>query len=543
MAIPRGESGARLDTAAGRAAEAAFQQRKAAEVAQAAMRVAQAEAEAGRAAEAQRAMEAAQAAARNAAPVVQQAVQTHSQQLISGGSGALPVPPPPPPPAPAPGTGGAGGGPGIVNTPGGPQIGTLPPSAPTTPQPPQQTQPPGTPGQPDRELGPIEMPQGGREVTREYAEEVEKRINALLAEGNIDAARLQAKNITGGGPAVRNILGRINTAITAAEGARQRVEDSQRPPRTDPDGPVLTGPGTDEYDYDSDFETRRMREQLAWQERMRQQDENRRVTNVVTTLRGVMGEYGLSGLMGEIEGWVRQGLDGDAVMALVRESDSYNQRFPAMKALRAKNRAISESAYIEFERASAGLERQYGLPAGMLGQDAITRLLSNEVSERELEQRVVMAATAAYQVEAAVKNQFRDFYGVNEGGLTAYFLDPDRSLPLLNKQFVSSQIGAEAARQNIGIGVGLAEDLQLAGIDRDQARQGFGQVARQRGLTAGRGDVVNQQQLIQGNLFDNEQARQEMERAAMSRRGRFEGGGSLQTTQAGVAGLGSSSGM
>lgn len=102
MAIPRGESGARLDTEAGRAAEAAFQQRKAAEAAQAAMRVAQAEAEAGRAAAAQAAMAAAAAAAQRAAPVVQQAVQAHSAQIVAAVPAAAPPAPGPSVSRPAP---------------------------------------------------------------------------------------------------------------------------------------------------------------------------------------------------------------------------------------------------------------------------------------------------------------------------------------------------------------------------------------------------------------------------------------------------------
>jgi hypothetical protein len=281
---------------------------------------------------------------------------------------------------------------------------------------------------------------------------------------------------------------------------------------------------------------------LAWAKAQAAEMERRRVDNVVTTLRGVMNEYGLGALMGQIEGWVRSGLEGDAVMALVRESEAYNQRFPAMKALRGKMRAISEAAYIEFERSAAGLERQYGLPAGMLGQDAVTRLLTAEVSERELEQRVVMASSAAYQVNQEVRDQFRNFYGVETGGLAAYFLDPERATPLLNKQFVSSQIGAEAAMQDISIGVGMAEELQMAGIERETARQGFGRVAGARGLTAGRGDVATQEQLIQGTLLQDEQSMQVMERAAMARRGRFEGGGGFQTTQQGITGLGSSAG-
>lgn len=281
---------------------------------------------------------------------------------------------------------------------------------------------------------------------------------------------------------------------------------------------------------------------LTWARQQAAESERRRVDNVVTTLRATMNEFGLGELMGQVENWVRSGLEGDAVIALVRESEAYNQRFPAMRALRAKNRAISEAAYIEFERSASGLERQYGLPSGMLGKDAVTRLLTSEVSERELEQRVVMASSAAYQVSQDVRNQFRDFYGVETGGLAAYFLDPDRATPLLNKQFVASQIGAEAAMQDISIGVGMAEELQMAGIERESARQGFGQVARTRGLTEGRGDVATQQQLIQGNLLQDEASLSAMERSALARRGRFEGGGGFQTTQQGITGLGSSAG-
>lgn len=279
---------------------------------------------------------------------------------------------------------------------------------------------------------------------------------------------------------------------------------------------------------------------LAWAKEQARIAEERRVNNVVTTLRGVMNEYGLSSLMGQIEGWVRSGLEGDAVLAMVRESDSYNQRFPAMRALRGKMRAISEAAYIEFERAASQLERSYGLPSGMLGKDAVTRLISAEVSERELEERVVMAAAAAYQVEEGVRKQFRDYYGIEAGGLTAYFLDAERSMPLLNKQFVSSQIGAEATRQGIDIGVGMAEELQLAGIEREQAREGFRSVARQTPLTYGRGDVVTQPELIGGTFMNNAQAQQNIERAATSRLARFEQGGGYQATQEGIRALESS---
>jgi hypothetical protein len=81
MAAPRGESGARLDTEPGRAAEAAYQQQKAAAAAIAAMQVAQSEASFGRYEAAAQAIATAQSAASGAAAQVQQAVASHAAQI------------------------------------------------------------------------------------------------------------------------------------------------------------------------------------------------------------------------------------------------------------------------------------------------------------------------------------------------------------------------------------------------------------------------------------------------------------------------------
>jgi hypothetical protein len=544
MAIPRGESGARLDTAAGRAAEAAFQQRKAAEIAQAAMRVAQAEAEAGRAAEAQRAMAAAQAAAQNAAPVVQQAVQTHTQQLVTGGSGAPPVPAPTPqaqPSAPA--------------QPAAPQQ----PSAPAQPGSPAQPSAPAQPG-----FAPIRFQEGGREVTLDYARQVEDRVNKLLAEGKIEEATAQARNITGGGQGVQNVLIRLNTAIDAATKASQGVpqtfpgagagdtgeafererEKAEREgydvftgePRTPvtPEPPG-TGPGSGvgDYDYETDPDTLRMREQQAWEERQRQLQKDDEARQVIAVVTGIFNEYGLGSLIPVITRYAQQGYNADAVMVLLRETPEYKARFPAMAALSAKKRGISEAAYIEYERTSAALERQYGLPMGML-MNNVTTLLSNEVSLQELNERVVLASAASVNAPEGLKETFRDFYGVD--ALTAYFLDPDVAKPLLDKQYATAQIGLEARRQNVGLQVDMATQLQELGLSAEQTRAGFQQVRRFEGLSTGRGDTVRQPRMIQG-VFGDQDAAKDIERAQSSRLGRFQGGGGLVMEREGVSGL------
>ena len=268
-----------------------------------------------------------------------------------------------------------------------------------------------------------------------------------------------------------------------------------------------------------------------------------RSINAIAAMRGIMTQYGLGSLMGKIEGYVRDGYtDPDAIIALIRTTPEYAARFPAMKELARQNRGISEAEYISYETEAQGYERMYGLPAGMLtNADTISNLLTKAVSARELQERVTMAAAGAFQTSAEVKNTFKNFYGIDSGGLTAYFLDPDKATPLLTKQYASAQIGAEAAMQGVDVGMSLAEQLNVAGVSRDEARLGFGAVAGEAGLSAGPGDVVSQADLIKGNLLNDETAKQNKARAVGGKLGKFQGGGEFLQTQQGSVGLGSAS--
>ena len=279
---------------------------------------------------------------------------------------------------------------------------------------------------------------------------------------------------------------------------------------------------------------------MARQLQQQQYERETRQRAIIGSLRAAFAEYGLSDLFPEIERYAREDLTEGAIILELRKTQAYKNRFPAIEALARKGRVISEATYIAYEKEAAGLERAYGLPAGMLdSRDTIANLLTNEVSARELEERVTLAAAGAFQTSQEMRDTFKRFYGIDSGGLTAYFLDPEKALPLINKQFVSAQIGAEAAMQEITIGAPLAEQLTQAGVSREQARTGFGQVRQQRGLTAGRGDVVTQEQLIGANLQTQQDAQEAVRRAAAARVGRFEQGGGPVSNQQGVLGAGS----
>lgn len=259
--------------------------------------------------------------------------------------------------------------------------------------------------------------------------------------------------------------------------------------------------------------------------------------NAIAVMKGILERYGLGTLYNKIVEFAQNGYDTDSILALIRDTPEYKERFPAMDALAKKGRGISEAEYIAYEAAASGYERMYGLPAGMLGKDAVTNLLSNEVSAKELEDRVVMASTAAASTAKEVQDSFQEYYGIGPGGLTAYFLDPEKATPLLQKQYASSRIGGEAKMQGIGVDRSLAEELTLAGISSQDARAGFAKVAGQGELSSGRGDVVSQGELIQGNLLQNEEAQKNLERASLARTGRFQGGGGFAGNERGASGL------
>lgn len=333
----------------------------------------------------------------------------------------------------------------------------------------------------------------------------------------------------------------VDTSLFGAMDAARRGAEQQRRNETwaSKDAVSFSVPGSSApapagetpYNYDQDPETRRMREAQAYETAARQ-------SAVIDSVKALFAQYGLSSLGDKIVEYAKSGMSADAIAIALRATPEYKQRFPAMEALANKGRALSEAEYIEYERTAGQLEQRYGFPKGLLS-NSVTDLLINEVSASELNDRAILSSAAALEAPEDIRIQMQQYYGVDQGALAAYFLDPDLALPLLEKQYASSVIGTEARRQGVGIDVAGAESLQGMGISQEQARTGFGQVASMGALSQGRGDVATQQQLISGTFAQNEEAQKAIERAQRARTGRFQQGGSFAANQQGISGLGS----
>lgn len=264
-------------------------------------------------------------------------------------------------------------------------------------------------------------------------------------------------------------------------------------------------------------------------------------------MQAVLDEYGLGSLGEWAWGLIQQNASNNEILQELRRRDEYKQRFAGMAGLAAKGRSISESQYIEYERSASQMMRAAGLPAGFYDQPQdFANFIGADVSLNELNSRISMVNDTMNKVPADVRTQLKDMYGVDEGALTAYFLDPDRALPLIQKQYQAAQFSSAAKTTGFGsISAQQAENLTTSGIDAQQAQSGFATLARQQELMRGgvgstEGNIDTQTQL-DAAFGQNADAQQGIERRRASRIAQFGGGGSFAQGRNGEAtGLGTS---
>ena len=257
-----------------------------------------------------------------------------------------------------------------------------------------------------------------------------------------------------------------------------------------------------------------------------------------TLLKAKFDSYGLGALVPQIIDFIKQGYSGDTIALMLRDTDAYKQRFPAMAELQKQGRAIQEIDYINYERNAAQLETRYGVPAGMAtSPEAISRLMIANVSAEDLAGRFALNAAASMDAPPELKSTLRDYFGLDQGALTAYYLDPDNSIDLLQQQMASAKIGAAARRQSLSLGLNDAQSLALKGITDAQADQGFQQVAALTGLESGMGETASQGDIVAG-VFGNAEAAQKVERVQRSRAAQFQAGGGAAESNTGITGLG-----
>jgi hypothetical protein len=238
----------------------------------------------------------------------------------------------------------------------------------------------------------------------------------------------------------------------------------------------------------------------------------------------------------------------DDIGIQLRDDPTFQARFPANQTLKAEGKPqYSVSRYLQLEGDFKAALQDSGLPPGFYDDPSdFQAWIAGGTSVNEVRDRAQMGYQAVRQSNPQVIAEFKRLYGVNEGELAAYFIDPTRMRPTFDRyeaerQARSAQIAAQATQQaGITVGQQQAEELARAGVTQEQAQAGFTALGDTRELfqtsLAGEQQITEQEQ-IAGTFNTNAEARQKIAARRRGRQAAFESGGGFATGQTGVAGL------
>jgi hypothetical protein len=269
--------------------------------------------------------------------------------------------------------------------------------------------------------------------------------------------------------------------------------------------------------------------------------------NATDIIRAALKPYGLDD-PDVINGYYTQGKmnGGDAAYLWLKGTPQYDKAFPAMK-MRAQNglAPITEQQYTQYKSQITSTLRANGLPSGFYDSpDDFAKWIGEfDVSPAEVESRVTKGVLAAQQAPQEVKDALFNYYGIDEGHLAAYWLDPNKKGPELLQQQAATYAGAAAKSGGFqGLTRQEAEGVAAYGRTPDQLAQGFGNLTKgNQLLDALPGEDLSQMTREQQLKYveGDQQAQEELARRANARKAQFGGGGGFAQGSAGVSGLGS----
>lgn len=202
--------------------------------------------------------------------------------------------------------------------------------------------------------------------------------------------------------------------------------------------------------------------------------------NAFEALNNLFSSYGLDTLAPKIFDFIQKGYSADTIGILLQDTPEYKQRFAGNELRRAQGLPVlAPNEYLSVESSYRQLMKQAGLPEGFYDSPSdFNDFIGKDLSPTELKGRVDLAAQATALANPAYKSALEKMYGVDDSHVTAYFLDQNKSLPLLQKQAAAASIGAEALKRGLELSSNL-EDYATAGLTSQQAAQAYTQIAQE----------------------------------------------------------------
>lgn len=256
--------------------------------------------------------------------------------------------------------------------------------------------------------------------------------------------------------------------------------------------------------------------------------------DAAVALQNVFSQYGISSLAPRIVDFIKQGYSADTISILLQNTDEYKQRFVGNQArLKAGLPVLSPAEYLATESAYRQIFSMAGLPSGFYDTPSdFADFIGRDVSPTEVQDRVNAASELLNSAPPEALAFWRQHY--SQGDMVAYFLDPNRSVPLIEKQIKAAELGGIASTQGIDVNTNTAERMAAMGVSNQQASAGFGFVAGEtpnaQKLGAIYGDAISQQDIINETFFNDAKTTKKRRTLASKERATF-GGQSGLTSQ------------
>ena len=238
------------------------------------------------------------------------------------------------------------------------------------------------------------------------------------------------------------------------------------------------------------------------------------------------------------------------VLNAIYNSDAYKKRFKANEVIKQRiasgkglpgDKLLSPAEYIGLEKTYREYMQSAGLPTGFYDTpEDFTNFISNSIAPTEVKARVDIAADALQKADANTVNALKQYYGLSQGDLVAYLLDPQKATTLfdtrntitnLEKAYTSAQVGGAATRQGFTAGSqALSEEIVQQGR-QDQAEAAFRAAALQekdyarlgglQGVKTGGEELVRESLALEGGtaVAKKKKTLESRERAQFSQKG------------------------
>jgi hypothetical protein len=201
---------------------------------------------------------------------------------------------------------------------------------------------------------------------------------------------------------------------------------------------------------------------------------------------------------------------------------------------------MAPNQVLEYEKTLQNAADDYGLSSWVSSPDQIARLIDNDVSAEEAVERIDQAGFAATVAPQQFRDAFFKQYGLTEGNLVGFFLDPDREEGEIQKAVAQGRIVAAGMQNGFANNWEIGKRLFDKGVTGDNAMSGFSRAALTSNLSSGLGATVSEDTRIDA-AFDDAKATEDLTRVSAQRTARFNSTGGASESRTGVTGLGSAS--